>query len=101
MFKALLILAFTMFATTLMAAPIPTCSCTQTFEDYLGAETEITVHVSCPPIADAAFACGSVINNNTFAASCLAVGTGEENKSVVSLPPGSHPSYGYTYCRLN
>ncbi len=103
MLKTLLVTAFTLFTTTSIAMPPPLfqCSCTQNFEDFLGNESEVTVHVTCPTSPEEYLECSSKVTSKYFSATCKDLNTSEENTTKIKNEPGTKPSYGYVFCRLN
>ncbi len=103
MVKALLIMAFTVFATTSIAMPPPLlrCSCTQTFEDFMENQSEVTVHVMCPTAPKEVLACDSKITKRTFSAICTNTETEESNTTKINNEPGTKPTFGFAGCYLN
>lgn len=103
MFKALLVIAFTAFASVSIATPPPllTCSCSQTFGDFIGNEYDLTVHVRCPAAPKEILDCSGKTDVRDFSATCTNMETGEANTTTAKLDPGSDPNYGYLHCSLN
>ncbi|MES2768128.1 MAG: hypothetical protein V4596_03200 [Bdellovibrionota bacterium] len=103
MFKTLLITALTFIATTSIARtpPIYTCSCTQTFEDFMENESEVTVHVTCPTAPKELLTCNSQITKKTFSTICTNTETEESNVTKINNEPGTKPTFGFAGCYLN
>lgn len=99
-FMIKIILAISLLTSVSYAEQI--CSCNQKFKDFLGNESDVTIHVTCPNGLDFdEYTCDSEITETTFSASCANLTSEMKSTTTLQLDPMTKPTYSYTYCNIH